>query len=243
MQYAVANGTREVREAGGDVDHAPARGAQRGSAAAVTRHGPSRLTSRTASASSPGGRAGALRDAEPGVVDQHVEPAEPLDRLGHRGVDRRLVAHVARDHVGAVAVEVEPDDLARRARAARRTAAVPMPPRRAGDRARRGLIAGDRRSAASPRRAARRRGRGGAGTRRVEAPRRAAEPPGAVGPQRRVAARCASRYQLEQPPWSRRCPASARWISRVPARPAPRARTSSVAARRVAHRARSACST
>ena len=43
-----------------------------------------RLTSSTASASSSGASAGALRRAEAGVVDQHVEPAEALDRRGHR---------------------------------------------------------------------------------------------------------------------------------------------------------------
>ena len=59
-----------------------------GSAAAVTRQGPTRLTSRTASASSSGGSPRALRRAQPGVVDQHVEAAEALDRFGHGAVDR-----------------------------------------------------------------------------------------------------------------------------------------------------------
>jgi hypothetical protein len=39
----------------------------------------------------------ALREADARVVDEHVEPAEPLDGLGDRAVDSLLVAHVARD--------------------------------------------------------------------------------------------------------------------------------------------------
>ena len=80
----------DVGEAAGDVDHAPARlRAAQGARPTVTRHGPSRLTSSTASASSSGASAGALRRAEAGVVDQDVEAAEALDRLGHRAVDAR----------------------------------------------------------------------------------------------------------------------------------------------------------
>ena len=77
----------------------------------------------TASASLVGRRAGALRRADAGVVDQHVEPAEALDRLRDGGVDRRLVAHIAGDDVLA-GLEVEPHDAgAARAQLGRRRGA------------------------------------------------------------------------------------------------------------------------
>src|SRR5206468_391007 len=54
---------------------------------------------------------GALRVADAGAVDQDVEAAEPLDRGGDRPVDRRLVSHVAGEHVLAGRVHIKPDDL------------------------------------------------------------------------------------------------------------------------------------
>ena len=84
MQYAVANGTVTCASPDATLTTRPRAARSAGSAAAVTRHGPSRLMSSTASAFASGGVAGALRDPDARVVDQHVEPAEALDRLRDR---------------------------------------------------------------------------------------------------------------------------------------------------------------
>ena len=95
MQYAVANGIVRWARPEATLTTRPRDSAARASAAAVTRQGPSRLTSRTASASSPGGAPALCGMPIPAQLIEHVEAAQPLDRLGDRGVDRRLVADVA----------------------------------------------------------------------------------------------------------------------------------------------------
>ena len=110
---------REVGEPGGDVDHAPARLAQRGERRGGHAPRAEQVDVDHRERVVVGRGAGRLREPEAGVVDQHVEPAEPLDRLGHRAVDVGLVAHVARDDVAALAAgRARP--RGRRARAARR---------------------------------------------------------------------------------------------------------------------------
>ena len=99
-----------------------------GSAAEVTRQGPRRLTSITASASASGASPALCGVPSPALlISTSSPPSRPIG-LRDGGVDRGLVAHVAREHRLAVALEVEADTVAPRARSAF-VAAVPIPPR------------------------------------------------------------------------------------------------------------------
>ena len=132
MQYAVANGTVRWARPETTLTTRPREARSAGSAAAVTRHGPEQVDVDHGERVRVGRLARALRDADAGVVDQHVEPAEPRDRLRDRRVDRGLVADVAGEHARAVGGQVEPERRARRAPAAprRRRAADPAARRR-----------------------------------------------------------------------------------------------------------------
>src|SRR3954447_16369841 len=121
--YAVANGS--VRNARPDAmlitrprPDAALRSA--GSAAPVTRHGPIRLMSMTASASSPGRSPALCGKATPAQLISTSTPptrsiaaetAEAPDPGRDGRVDRRVVAHVAGDDVVG-GVQVEPGDRA-----------------------------------------------------------------------------------------------------------------------------------
>jgi AcrR family transcriptional regulator len=54
--------------------------------------------------------AGALRVADPGAVDEDVDPAQPPDRLVDRAIHRSLIRDVAGEHVIVVGYQVEPED-------------------------------------------------------------------------------------------------------------------------------------
>src|SRR4051812_29081225 len=95
-----------MRESRRNVDHAPARLAQRLDGGRRHAPGAQQVDVDHAQGVLAWTLGGALRIADAGAVDQHVEPAELLDRLRNRGVNRVLIAHVALDDLAAaVAVE------------------------------------------------------------------------------------------------------------------------------------------
>jgi hypothetical protein len=106
----VGGGEREVgdREAAGHVHHPAAGLEQRGQRGG--RHPPSseQVDVEHGLRALVGRRAGVVGVADAGVVDQHVEAAEPVDRLAHGRGDLLAVADVGHEHVRAtVAVDAE----------------------------------------------------------------------------------------------------------------------------------------
>ena len=187
-------------------------------AAAVTLQAPSRLTSIIRRTRSPGGRAGAGRPADAGVVHQHVEPAaEPLDRRGHRAGHRLAVGHVAGQHVvvGRVGPQVEaghpPAALAQAgAQAPCRTRRWRRSRARAGSRgARSGPRSSSRRARACRRRSPRASSAGRAGP-------SGAAPPAAAARSRRASR--ASAAAPSAPPGARRAAATGARRSGTPSR-------------------------
>ena len=103
----MANGTVMCANPLATLTTRPREARSAGSAAEVTRQGPTRLTSRTSSASASGGAAALWGVPSPALL---ISTSSPPSRAiaSATAVDRGLVAHVADD---VRAREVQPDDL------------------------------------------------------------------------------------------------------------------------------------